>query len=111
MLAVAVGNESRWGRIRDKLDAETKDTPLQVLPSPPSLPPSLTPSLTHSLPHSLTPSPLFVFGGASPLTDNFFDGLPLPMPGQEKLDDMANFIGYGTNSIVSVSCLRPPHSW
>ncbi|KAM3568386.1 hypothetical protein VYU27_009491, partial [Nannochloropsis oceanica] len=29
MLALAVGKESRWGRIREKLEAETKDTPLQ----------------------------------------------------------------------------------
>ena len=29
MLAIAVGKESRWGRIREKLEQETKDTPLQ----------------------------------------------------------------------------------
>ena len=28
-VAIAVGKESRWGRIRDKLETENKDTPLQ----------------------------------------------------------------------------------
>ena len=58
MLALAVGKESRWGRIREKLEAETKDTPLQVRPSlPPSLPPSfhsslVLPTFLSSLPSS-----------------------------------------------------------
>lgn len=29
LVAIAVGKESRWGRIRDKLEQEIKDTPLQ----------------------------------------------------------------------------------